>query len=81
MREATHTPLRAAAQGLKKDQNLPAFVRVLPTKRGLLRVDPTRLELVTSAMRLQHYRFLEDSRAYKSPANSPIYCVVLFLSF
>ena len=36
-------------------------------------MDPTSLELVTSAMRSQCNRFLEVSRAFKISANSPIY--------
>jgi hypothetical protein len=54
---------------------------VLPAKRHILRVDPTRLELVTSAMRIQHYRFLKASRVCKIPGNKRIIHPVLFLGY
>jgi hypothetical protein len=42
-------------------------------------VDPTRLELVTSAMRGRHEGLQEFSRACKKPANGTILIIVLFL--
>jgi hypothetical protein len=44
-------------------------------------VDPTRLELVTSAMRRQRYILLEVSRLCKIPAIERILARILFPSF
>ena len=55
-----------AAQNLGDDPKLSASLRVLQTKRRVCRVDPTRLELVTSAMRSQ-YASLLDITALAKP--------------
>jgi integrase len=47
--------------------------RSLPAKHRFLRVDPTRLELVTSAMRSQYDSLLGVSVVCKTPANKPIF--------
>jgi hypothetical protein len=44
-------------------------------------VDPTRLELVTSAMRERHEGLQEFSGACKTPANGSILMIVLFSAF
>ena len=51
---------------------------ILPANRGKMEVDPTRLELVTSAMRGRHEGLQGFSGAYKTPANGSILMVVLF---
>ena len=44
-------------------------------------MDPTRLELVTSAMRERHDGLQEFSGACKTPANGSILIAVLFSAF
>ena len=43
----------------------PSIAHILPAKRKVLRVDATRLELVTSAVRSQYHTLLEVSRVCK----------------
>src|SRR5829696_3980820 len=54
-----------AAQGLVKDPDLLASLRVLPANYRGKRVDPTRLELVTSAMRKRGEGFSKVHRSTK----------------
>jgi hypothetical protein len=57
---------------------------VLPAKAEFLKVDPTRLELVTSAMRRQREEFVTVRWCSKTPANkhillglmSPVFAIV-----
>ena len=57
---------------------------ILPAKTKVLGVDPTRLELVASAMRRQHEEFAVVRQCSKTPANkhihfkllSPVFAVV-----
>jgi hypothetical protein len=53
---------------------------ILPAKQPFLVVDPTRLELVTSAMRGRRDGLLEISEPCKNPANSRVSVFIHFLS-
>jgi hypothetical protein len=50
---------------------------VIPAKAPFFGVDPTRLELVTSAMRGRSEGLLRFSGACKTPANSSILMIIL----
>ena len=50
---------------------------VLPAKHETLGVDPTRLELVTSAMRRQHHSAVVVRWCSEIPANKHIYSKLL----
>ena len=52
-------------------------VSSFPLIYEVLRVDPTRLELVTSAMRRQHEEFAVVRRCSEMPANKHIYLKLL----
>ena len=54
---------------------------VIPAKAPFFGVDPTRLELVTSAMRGRSEGLLGFSGACKTPANSSILMIILFSVF
>jgi hypothetical protein len=54
---------------------------ILPAKQTLFGVDPTRLELVSSAMRERHEGLQGFSGACKTPANKGILMMLLFSVF
>ena len=62
-----------AAQRPGKYPVLSLSLHILPAKQGILEVDPTRLELVTSAMRRQHEEFAVVRRCSEIPANKHIH--------
>jgi hypothetical protein len=70
--------------GVKKArERVPGLLlyRVLPAKRRISGVDPTRLELVTSAMRRRLHSVAVVYRCLKIPANEQIFWTTCFQLF